>query len=162
MDVIDPDSRLLFLFGGFMRVWLLILAGVLLAPVRGELQPVYCLHEVYRLENEGRNFDVYWVQIGPDRFLAVYDDPWKVRGPEDVRLDTHLTSLIDDQLWIGPRLHCLKYRIERWHKIKIGRAECFSQSPSTFWIRATRGRWIRVRQHRDGGFDAEIVPAGPR
>ena len=162
MDVIDAGFKPLFLFGGFMRVWLLILIGVLLASVGEAVQPLYCLHQVYRLENEGREFDVYWIQIEPDRFLAVYDDPWKVRDPKDFSLDTHVSSLIDDHLWIGPRLHSLKYRIERWHRIKIDRAECWSESPSTFWIRTASGQWILARQQKDGGFHAEIVSTGPR
>jgi hypothetical protein len=126
------------------------------------LQPLYCLHAVYRLENEGREFDVFWVQIEPRRFLAVYDDPWKVRDPQDLTLDTHVSSTLDDHHWIGPRLHSLKYRIERWHRIKIDRAECWGESVLTFWIRMSNGRWILSRQCEGGQFHAEIVSAGPR
>lgn len=151
-----------FLSCELMRVWLLILTMALVAPDSEAIEPLYCLHEVYRLENEGRDFDVYWIQIEPNRFLAVYDDPWKVRDPGDVSLDTHVSSLIDDHLWIGPRLHSLKYRIERWHKMKIDRAECWSESPLTFWIRMPSGRWILARQHKNGRFRAEIVSTGPK
>ncbi len=145
-----------------MKTWLLVILLVLFASGSESPQPLYCLHQVYRLENEGVEFDVYWIHIEPGRFLAVYNDPWKDRDPEDLSLDTHVSSLIDDHLWIGPRLHSLKYRIERWHRIKIDRAECWSESLLTFWIRTAIGQWILARQHKDGGFRAEIVPAGPR
>jgi len=161
-DVITPNLIPGASAGGFMRICALAILWVLLASGSEALQPLYCLHQIYRLENEGREFDVYWIQIEPNRFLALFRDPWKVRDPEDFSLDTHVSSRIDDNLWIGPRLHCLKYRIERWHRIRIDRAECWSESPSTFWIRAVSGRWILTRQHGDGGFDAEIVPAGPK
>lgn len=145
-----------------MRVWLLILIMVLLASDREAIELLYCLHEVYRLENEGREFDVYWIEIGPNRFLAVYDDPWKVRDPEDSTLDTYVSSLIDDHLWIGPRLHSLKYRIERWHRMKIDRVECWSEPPLAFWIRVSNSQWILARQKEDGRFQAEIIAPGPR
>ena len=145
-----------------MRIGTFLLFSCLLAW-RGEgLHPLYCLHQIYRLENENRNFDVYWVEIGANRFLAVYDDPWKRREPGDVSLDTCVTSTMDDHLWIGPRIHSLKYRIERWHRLRIERADCWCESPMTIWIRAARGDWIVARQQRDDGFRAEIVSQGPQ
>ena len=145
-----------------MRIWTPLIFGCLLACGGEGLHPLYCLHQVYRLENENQEFDVYWVEIGANRFLAVYNDPWKRREPEDVSLDTRVTSTIDDHLWIGPRLHSLKYRIERWHKLKIERAHCWCESPMTIRIRAAKGGWIVVQQQRDGGFHAEIVSQGPK
>lgn len=162
IDMIVPNLIPVAIVGGFVKTWALVILWVLFASGGEAVQPLYCIHQVYRLENEGREFDVYWIQIEPGRFLAVYDDPWKVRDPKDFGLDTHVSSLIDDHLWIGPRLHSLKYRIERWHRIKIDRAECWSESPLTFWIRTASGQWILARQRKDGGFHAEIVSTGPR
>ena len=145
-----------------MKPWALLIFGCLLACGGERLHPLYCLHQVYRLENENQEFDVYWVEIGANRFLAVYDDPWKRREPGDVSLDTRVTSIMDDHLWIGPRLHSLKYRIERWHRLRIERADCWCESPTTIWIRAARGDWIVARQQRDDEFHAEIVSQGPQ
>ena len=145
-----------------MRIWTVLIFSWLLAFGGEGLRPLYCLHQVYRLENEDQEFDVYWVEIEANRFLAVYDDPWKPREPHDVSLDTCVTSILDDHLWIGPRLHSLKYRIERWHKLKIERADCWCESPMVIWIRGAGGGWVFVRQQRDGGFHAEIVSQGPK
>ncbi len=145
-----------------MGIWTMVLLWALLASGGEALRPFYCLHQVYRLENEGQEFDVYWIEIGPGRFLAVYDDPWKVRDPQDLSLDTYVASIMDDHLWIGPRLHSLKYRIERWHRIKIERGECWGRSSSVFWIKIDSGQWILARQREDGGFHAEITSSGPR
>jgi hypothetical protein len=160
--MIDLDLTPGTMAGDFVKTWAMVILWVLLASGIEALQPSYCLHHVYRLENEGREFDVYWIQIEPGRFLAIYDDPWKFRDPEDFSLDTHISSLIDDELWIGPRLHCLEYRIERWHRIKMDRATCWREWPLAFWIKTASGRWILARQDRDGGFRAEIMPRGLR
>jgi hypothetical protein len=73
-----------------------------------------------------------------------------------------VSSVVDDEVWIGPRIHSLKYRIERWHRMKIEQVECWRESPVTFWIRTARGRWILVHEQRSNEFQAEIVFGAPR